>query len=187
MQSQIFCSGCRTLLLRPSGPANICCVLCNVMTHVPPALAEVEVTQSICGGCHMIIAHTPGETIVRCSCCQTLNFVQAPSAPAPNNVGHINCPSCHTMLIYPAGVPFVKCAVCSFITNIVDSMLPTPLNAPAGGTMHSSMPSTSSGSGYYESHTVVVQNPTTVDENGNLVRNVVVGVQHSNMEEWVQQ
>lgn len=37
MQSQLVCSGCRTVLLYPSGATNVCCAICNMVTSVPPA------------------------------------------------------------------------------------------------------------------------------------------------------
>ncbi|KAJ9548475.1 hypothetical protein OSB04_021018 [Centaurea solstitialis] len=37
MQSQIVCSGCRSILLYPRGAANVCCALCNAVTSAPPA------------------------------------------------------------------------------------------------------------------------------------------------------
>lgn len=36
MQSQLVCSGCRTILLYPRGATNVCCAVCNVLTPVPP-------------------------------------------------------------------------------------------------------------------------------------------------------
>ncbi|KAM0001811.1 putative transcription factor Znf-LSD family [Helianthus debilis subsp. tardiflorus] len=36
MQSQIVCSGCRSILLYPRGASNVCCALCNAVTSVPP-------------------------------------------------------------------------------------------------------------------------------------------------------
>ncbi|CAL5346508.1 unnamed protein product [Camellia sinensis] len=36
MQSQIVCSGCRSILLYPRGASNVCCALCNAITSVPP-------------------------------------------------------------------------------------------------------------------------------------------------------
>lgn len=36
MQSQIVCSGCRSILLYPRGASNVCCALCNAVTPVPP-------------------------------------------------------------------------------------------------------------------------------------------------------
>lgn len=36
MQSQLVCSGCRSILLYPRGATNVCCALCNIITPVPP-------------------------------------------------------------------------------------------------------------------------------------------------------
>ncbi|KAH0698719.1 hypothetical protein KY284_012934 [Solanum tuberosum] len=36
MQSQLVCSGCRTILLYPRGATNVCCAVCNALTPVPP-------------------------------------------------------------------------------------------------------------------------------------------------------
>lgn len=35
MQSQLVCSGCRSVLLYPRGATNVCCALCNTITSVP--------------------------------------------------------------------------------------------------------------------------------------------------------
>ncbi|KAL6498270.1 hypothetical protein OROGR_028667 [Orobanche gracilis] len=150
MQSQVVCSGCRTVLLYPSGATNVCCAICNMVNAVPPS--GMEMAQLICGGCRTLLMHARGATSVRCSCCHTVNLVPGPAAsPSPNNVAHVNCGNCHTMLMYPAVAPSVKCAICHFITNV-------------NATSHSN------------NRTVVVQNPMTVDESGKLVSNVVVGV-----------
>ena len=36
MQSQLVCSGCRSILLYPRGATNVCCAVCNTITQVPP-------------------------------------------------------------------------------------------------------------------------------------------------------
>ncbi|KAL3851548.1 hypothetical protein ACJIZ3_013430 [Penstemon smallii] len=169
MQSQLVCSGCRTVLLYPRGAANVCCAICNMVTAVPPA--GMEMAQLICGGCRTLLMHARGATSVRCSCCHTVNLV--PAAAAPNNAAHVNCGNCHTMLMYPAGAPSVKCAICHFITNVNtgDTRIPIPVHRPGGTSTSSSTPTTAS-----TNQTVVVQNPMSVDESGKLVSNVVVGV-----------
>mmetsp|Transcript_54780 Transcript_54780/g.174038 ORF Transcript_54780/g.174038 Transcript_54780/m.174038 type:complete len:115 (+) Transcript_54780:172-516(+) len=48
-QSQIICTGCRTLLVYPQGASNVRCALCNQITSVPPA--GTEMAQLVCGGC----------------------------------------------------------------------------------------------------------------------------------------
>ncbi|XP_004293683.1 PREDICTED: uncharacterized protein LOC101291798 [Fragaria vesca subsp. vesca] len=160
MQSQLVCSGCRSILLYPRGASNVCCALCNIITPVPPP--GTEMAQLICGGCRTLLMHTSGATSVRCSCCHTVNL-----APAANQFAHINCGNCRTTLMYPYGAPSVKCAVCQFVTNVMgNARVPIPVHRP----------STSASMPHSQSQTVVVENPMSVDESGKLVSNVVVGV-----------
>ncbi|XP_062012503.1 protein LSD1 [Rosa rugosa] len=161
MQSQLVCSGCRSILLYPRGASNVCCALCNTVTPVPPP--GTEMAQLICGGCRTLLMHTRGATSVRCSCCHTVNL-----APAANQFAHINCGNCRTTLMYPYGAPSVKCAVCQFVTNVGmgNTRVPIPVHRP----------STSASMPHSQSQTVVVENPMSVDESGKLVSNVVVGV-----------
>ncbi|XP_042023754.1 protein LOL2-like [Salvia splendens] len=184
MQSQIICTGCRTVLLYPRGATNVCCAICNVITAVPPA--GMEMAQLICGGCRTLLMHARGAASVRCSCCHTVNLVPGPAAvaplpttppPASSNIAHVNCGNCHTMLMYPAGAPSVKCAVCHFITNVNngDARVPIPVHPP-GGIATSASPPTHLAPSQSHNQTVVVHNPMTVDESGKLVNNVVVGV-----------
>ncbi|KAK4488056.1 hypothetical protein RD792_003798 [Penstemon davidsonii] len=187
MQSQLVCSGCRTVLLYPRGAPNVCCAICNMVTAVPPAgiarissfcvldvyffsaystYPRMDMAQLICGGCRTLLMHTRGATSVRCSCCHTVNLV--PAAAAPSNVAHVNCGNCHTMLMYPAGAPSVKCAICHFITNVNMGDTRIPISRLSSTTTTSTPNS--------QNQTVVVQNPMSVDESGKLVSNVVVGV-----------
>ncbi|XVF86122.1 hypothetical protein PTKIN_Ptkin18bG0015500 [Pterospermum kingtungense] len=164
MQSQLVCSGCRSILLYPRGATNVCCALCNTITQVPPS--GMEMAQLVCGGCRTLLMYTRGATSVRCSCCHTVNL-----APA-SQIAHINCGHCRTTLMYPYGAPSVKCAVCQYVTTVGmgNVRVPPHVNRPNGTAAAGSMPSTST------SQTVVVENPMSVDESGKLVSNVVVGV-----------
>ncbi|OVA07805.1 zinc finger protein [Macleaya cordata] len=172
MQSQLVCSGCRSILLYPRGAANVCCAICNTITSVPPP--GMDMSQLVCGGCRTLLMYTRGATSVRCSCCHTINLAR----PASNQVAHVNCGQCHTTLMYPYGAPSVKCAVCHYVTNIGMNTMraPTTVNRPWSSTMPTSMPSTSTPMQQTHSQTVVVENPMSVDESGKLVSNVVVGV-----------
>ncbi|XP_021900228.1 protein LSD1 [Carica papaya] len=170
MQSQLVCSGCRSILVYPRGAANVCCAICNAVTTVPPP--GMEMAQLICGGCRTLLMYTRGATSVRCSCCHTVNL-----APASNPVAHINCAHCRTTLMYPYGAPSVKCALCHYVTNVgmANVRVPLPANRP-NGTTAGQMPSTSTSMPHSQSQTVVVENPMSLDESGKLVSNVVVGV-----------
>ncbi|CDP03017.1 unnamed protein product [Coffea canephora] len=175
MQSQIVCSGCRSVLLYPRGATNVCCAFCNALTPVPPPQLPppgMDMAQLICGGCRTLLMYTRGATSVRCSCCHTVNL-----APV-SNVAHVNCGNCRTTLMYPYGAPSVKCAVCHYITNVnmSNTRVPIPMHQPSGTVTPPLMPSTSSGLAHSQSQTVVVENPMSVDKSGKLVSNVVVGV-----------
>ncbi|KAK6932039.1 Zinc finger, LSD1-type, partial [Dillenia turbinata] len=165
MQNQVVCSGCRSVLLYPRGATNVCCALCNVVTSVPPVTPPgLEMSQLICGGCRTLLMHARGAASVRCSCCHTVNMVPA------NQVAHVNCANCRTTLMYPYGAPSVKCAVCHFITNVGmgNVRVPIPVNRPNGTAVSGSMPSSSTVLPQSQSQTVVVENPMSVDESGNL-------------------
>ncbi|KAL1327986.1 hypothetical protein AAHE18_13G342700 [Arachis hypogaea] len=159
MQSQLVCNGCRSILLYPRGATNVCCALCNTITSVPPP--GMEMSQLVCGGCRTLLMYTRGATSVRCSCCQTVNL----APPAPSQVAHVHSPS-------------VKCALCQYVTNVNmnNGRLPIPVHRPNGTTNYGTVPSTSTSMPQSQTQTVVIENPMTVDSNGKLVSNVVVGV-----------
>ncbi|CAL9166629.1 unnamed protein product [Musa hybrid cultivar] len=172
MQSQLVCSGCRSILLYPRGATDVRCAICSTITAA--ASPGMEMAQLVCGGCRTLLMYSRGATSVRCSCCNTINITGA-VMPA-NQVAHVNCGQCHTRLMYPYGAPSVKCAICQYITNIgmPNTRVPGPAahrpneSAPVlPSTSHSSRPS---------NMTVVVENPMSVNESGKLVSNVVVGV-----------
>ncbi|CAI9098431.1 OLC1v1035076C4 [Oldenlandia corymbosa var. corymbosa] len=177
MQSQIVCSGCRSLLMYPRGATNVCCAFCNAITAVPPPQLPpgMEMSQIVCGGCRTLLMYARGASSVRCSCCHTVNL--APP-PATTNVAHVNCGNCRTTLMYPYGAPSVKCAICHYITNVAmnNVRVPIPMHQSTGAPTSAPMPSTSAGLTNSQSQTVVVENPMSVDKSGKLVSNVVVGV-----------
>ncbi|EPS73579.1 hypothetical protein M569_01179, partial [Genlisea aurea] len=166
MQSQIVCSGCRSLLMYPSGATNVRCALCSGVTTAPPP--GMEMAQLICGGCRTLLMYPRGAASVRCSCCHTVNL-------PPASIAHINCGNCNTMLMYPYGSPSVKCAVCHYITNANANArrVAIPLQRPNGSQSptSSTVPTNSK-----NNRTVVVKNPMSVDKSGKLVSNVVVGI-----------
>ncbi|KAE9596731.1 hypothetical protein Lal_00007948 [Lupinus albus] len=110
-QSQLVCSGCRSLLMYPVGATSVCCAVCNAVTAVPPP--GTEMAQLVCGGCHTLLMYIRGATSVQCSCCHTINL-----ALEANQVAHVNCGNCNMLLMYQYGARSVKCAVCSFVTSV---------------------------------------------------------------------
>ncbi|XP_040952318.1 protein LSD1 isoform X1 [Gossypium hirsutum] len=175
MQSQLICTGCRSILLYPRGATSVCCALCNTIT--PPGM---EMAQLICGGCRTLLMYTRGAASIRCSCCHTINVAPAcllsfsEHGVASNQISHITCGHCRTTLMYPYGAPSVKCAVCQYVTNVGmgNVRVPLPVNRPNGKAATGSMATPSAS----PSQTVVVENPMSVDESGKLVSNVVVGI-----------
>ncbi|GAB2280912.1 hypothetical protein Dimus_015529 [Dionaea muscipula] len=166
MQSQLVCSGCRSLLLYPRDATNVRCAVCNMITPVQPT------DQIICRGCQTLLMYARGATSVSCLCCNMLNLVPPP-------VATISCASCHTALMYPAGASSVKCAVCQYITPVgaASAIMPFPVFMPNGtATMSSAPPPTWAPISHPQTQTVVVENPMSLDESGKLVSNVVVGV-----------
>ena len=66
---------------------------------------------------------------------------------------HVICGNCSIMLMYPDGAESVKCSVCHFVTGVAHSRW-------AGGQPPQQQP---------KPETVVVENPPTLDEQGNEV------------------
>lgn len=111
-----------------------------------------------------------GATTVRCLCCHTVNLTSVNAPPAQNQFSTISCGNCRTVLMYQYGAPSVKCAICHFITNVDMGNARFPITADRPNSA-APVPSTAA-----NSQTVVVENPTSVDETGKVVTNVVVGV-----------
>ncbi|KAJ6849340.1 protein LOL2-like [Iris pallida] len=169
MQSQVVCSGCRSVLAYPRGATNVRCSICAAITTVPPP--GMDMAQLVCGHCRSLLYYTRGAASVRCSCCNTMNL-----ARSANQVAHVNCAQCHTTLMYPYGAPSVKCAICRYVTNVGmgSMMVPVPVIRP-NGTTTGGAPSAPARP-HSSSQTVVVENPMSVNSSGKLVSNVVVGV-----------
>eukprot|EP00210_Caulerpa_lentillifera_P003027 g2890.t1 len=117
----------------------------------------------------MLLVYPRGASTVQCSICQTLN-----PANQANQVAHIVCEGCRITLMYAYGAQSVKCAVCNFVTNVPPSQLrlqtqstsPQPPNNEPHVQTPSPVPRT----------TVVVENPPSLDDEGNEVQNLAVGV-----------
>ncbi|KDO75957.1 hypothetical protein CISIN_1g033096mg [Citrus sinensis] len=83
---------------------------------IPPPLpvpSPSEMAQMVCGSCRRLLAYPRGARHVKCSCCQTVNFVLE-----AHQVGQVKCASCAVLLMYPYGAPSVRCSSCCFVTEI---------------------------------------------------------------------
>ena len=78
--------------------------------------------------------------------------------------GHVECTGCHIMLMYPLGAQSVKCSMCHAVTVVGQQSAWQPAAGQAGSSQQQGhMPKT-------PTQTVVVENPPTLDEQGNEVR-----------------
>ncbi|KAK9810490.1 hypothetical protein WJX72_011530 [[Myrmecia] bisecta] len=162
--SQIVCGGCRTLLMYPQGAQNVRCARCGHITAVPPA-GGGEAAQLVCSNptCRVVLMYPRGATQVQCSVCTTVNC-----AMAANQVGHLVCGMCHITLMYAHGAQSVKCAVCNNVTPVNASSITVAPHPPGNAGEGSSAGKTT--------QTVVVENPPSIDEDGNEIQNIAVGV-----------
>ncbi|CAD7701208.1 unnamed protein product [Ostreobium quekettii] len=126
----------------------------------------------------MLLVYPRGASTVQCSICHTLN----PASQA-NQVAHIVCGGCRITLMYAFGAQSVKCAMCNFVTQVPQTQgrwntpqapATAPTVTPPGG------PSSSSVEPAVAKTTVVVENPPSLDEEGNEVQNIAVGVKTEN-------
>eukprot|EP00891_Asterochloris_glomerata_P000682 jgi/Astpho2/682/Aster-04514 len=161
-QSNIVCAHCSTLLLYPQGASNVRCARCGDITAVPLHGGN-EAAQLVCNNstCRVVLMYPRGASQVQCSLCGTINC-----AMAANQVGHLVCSCCRITLMYAHGAASVKCAVCNTVT---------PVSAEGGGqgSRQQGGPQTT---GHKPNKTVVIVNPSAVDEDGNEVPDFVVGV-----------
>jgi LSD1 subclass zinc finger protein len=101
--------------------------------------------------------------------------------------GHVLCGGCSIMLMYPLGAQSVKCSVCHHVTGVSQHQPWQGLGGGGGGggsaggggggAGGSGGPPRQQGAPKPPTQTVVVEQPPTVDEQGNEVPNIAVGVQ----------
>ena len=81
------------------------------------------------------------------------------------------------MLMYPLGAQSVKCSVCHHVTGVSQQQQWQGLGGGAGaGGAGGGRQQQQQAAGKPATETVVVENPPTVDERGNEVANIAVGV-----------
>ena len=78
--------------------------------------------------------------------------------------------------MYAQGANSVSCAQCNFVTNVSTANNARENNGQASTTSEHNGDSNSNNATVSNVTTVVVQNPDTLDENGNLVQNIAVGI-----------
>lgn len=90
-----------------------------------------------------------------------LCLVLPPWVPQVPVYGHLVCNGCSIMLMYPVGAQSVKCSVCHYVTPVTATSAGPSASLPARP-----RPAT---------QTVVVENPSTLDDQGNEVRRSGLG------------
>ncbi|CAL0325070.1 unnamed protein product [Lupinus luteus] len=196
-QRQLVCSGCQSILFYPRGSPNVRCSLCNTVTSVPPP--DLEISQLLCGGCSRMLLYVCGaatnleKTDLRSEDIETFWIIldfslvtcilsKVGSAIsficACNQLIYIDCGNCRTTLMFSNGASSVKCAICNHVTvvSMPNEMFLFPDVSPNGMTNSATDSSTSTSMPQSQNQTVIVENPMSVDPNGNLVSNVVLGV-----------
>ncbi|CAK0787503.1 hypothetical protein CVIRNUC_010723 [Coccomyxa viridis] len=167
-QSQVVCGGCTTLLMFPQGAQNVRCARCGHITSVPPAGGS-DMAQLVCSrqSCRVLLLYPRGAQQVQCSMCSMIN-----SANTANDIGHLVCACCHMTLMYAHGASCVKCAVCNHVTPVSMSSVLHPPQQPqsSSATSNGGIPAQPSGAlERAATQSVVVENPPSLDEDGNEV------------------
>lgn len=92
-----------------------------------------------------------------------------------NQIAHMHCGGCGIVLMYVHGASSVKCAVCNFITSTSGQ---SGVVAPSGGDRAStSNTAVATAACSCPANTmVVIENPPTIDADGNELSNTALGV-----------
>ncbi|KAL5772436.1 hypothetical protein ACOSP7_012036 [Xanthoceras sorbifolium] len=93
----------------------------------PPPPPFPEMAQMVCGSCRRLLTYPRGSRHVKCSCCQTVNFVLE-----AHQVGQVKCGGCTVLLMYPYGASSVRCSTCRFVTEIGDHNRRPPWSVQQG-------------------------------------------------------
>ena len=81
-------------------------------------------------------------------------------------MAHIVCEGCQITLMYAYGAQSVKCAVCNFVTHVPSCQLRFQAQASSPAPQETQLSNTSAA----QRTTVVVENPPSIDDEGNEVR-----------------
>ncbi|KAK9812310.1 hypothetical protein WJX73_000892 [Symbiochloris irregularis] len=184
--THIVCDGCQTLLMYPQGAQNVRCARCSHITPVP-IMGGNQMAQLVCTNpnCTVVLMYPRGANQVQCSVCGHVN-----DAMAANQIGHLICGCCHVTLMYAWGAQSVKCACCNHVTPVNAHTIthPPTSNANAGasgsgaGAARPPGPTGNAAAPGKAVHAVYVENPPSLDENGNEVQNLALGVTAANPE-----
>ncbi|KAK2078913.1 hypothetical protein QBZ16_002603 [Prototheca wickerhamii] len=143
------CGGCRTVLEYPQGARNVRCSVCGYINNVSMLWRGLTPAQEF--------ARSRNLAQITCIGCRT-TLLYPQGASAVQQWATLTCGGCRQPLTYASGAQFVRCAACQH-TNRVPRRAGADTPAPAP-----------------QVKTVIVENPPTLDEHGNEIPQLVLGV-----------
>ncbi|RZC67966.1 hypothetical protein C5167_011662 [Papaver somniferum] len=131
MQSQLVCSGCRSVLLYPRGAANVCCAICNTITAptVPPPGKGTKSQQIYYSNNRLKVEL--GDSVTFCKSMMGLQCgMGGPHGMIQGmDMSQLTCGGCRTLLMYARGATSVRCSCCHTI-NLARPPAPAPAPNP---------------------------------------------------------
>lgn len=190
-RAQLQCSGCNIMLMYPRGAANVQCAVCGVVNSAQQVcgtpLQRLLLPPRCCTDAGAVALHRQSVHNSRTGALAVGGLFNRSRAAVlqANRVAHLQCQGCRTWLMYAYGARSVRCAVCEAITRTEGPAQPSvgagPQPRPAAAPTSAAGPSGGAGGGAGparppavsaapELPAVVVQNPPTLDDDGNEVR-----------------
>ncbi|XP_038680204.1 protein LSD1-like [Tripterygium wilfordii] len=204
---QIICGVCRALLSYARGDTIVRCLYCHAMNLAPgKTKASNQVAHVNCRNCRMTLMYPYGAPSVKCAVCQYVTFFDCFEQVLDKNTKGflllmMNMRSKYSVSLMGVDEPMIMLiryflfllvgaffydnfgdgdAISSFIDCRGNARIPLLANRPNVAVDSNAIPHASTVTTQSQSQTVVVENPTSVDESGRLVSNVVVGVATEN-------
>eukprot|EP01023_Acetabularia_acetabulum_P028228 TRINITY_DN26685_c0_g1_i1.p3 TRINITY_DN26685_c0_g1~~TRINITY_DN26685_c0_g1_i1.p3 ORF type:complete len:175 (-),score=15.88 TRINITY_DN26685_c0_g1_i1:133-657(-) len=159
---RVVCRGCHVTLMFPQGASNVRCSQCGTITQATSPMAELT-----CANCNIRLMYPRSAESVQCAMCRYVN--------SSRGVGHIQCSGCQQTLRYQLGASSVRCAACNSITN-ASGQQANQSSMPNSNDLSGADSAGSTAFGAQFDSMVVVQNPPAVDEDGNEINSIVVGM-----------
>ncbi|GJY94279.1 LSD1-like protein [Tanacetum coccineum] len=186
--AQVNCGNCRMLLMYPYGAPSVKCAVCHYITNVNMSNGRVPIPMrpngtATSGPMPPISTVKKKETnLVTLETKSSCLLIHGLVASFSFHYMHNLCLGYFTLEYKSSGyyiietyvlmMPLITCLVSQQMSN---GRVPIPMR-PNGTATSGPMPPISTTTPPSHNHTVVVENPMSVDESGKLVSNVVVGV-----------
>ena len=165
--AQLHCTQCRTLLMYPRGAQQVQCSLCG---NLNDATQSNQLGHIVCVGCQMTLMYAHGAQSVKCAVCNHVTPVALQSRPPPAPVGthqHQRPPS------YPPH-PHAPATTMGPPSYAGGGPLPGP--GPTDSHQQQQHQQQTSSSSKNPVQAVLVEHPPSLDEGGNEVQPMQLGV-----------